>query len=174
MSIPTVIALLVLAPWTARNYYEFHRFIPTRTGLGQAVFQGAGLSSSDAHSAKYVHAHSRNATYGSPKYDDVLLSAAARDIINHPGAYARKVVHRARFLLPCLLVLVVWRRWRRSAFVLVAAAAATVVPYLLIGDDTRFYLPAAFAYCILAAMAAVEIGRFVRTLLRRAAVPRDT
>ena len=36
--------------------------------------------------------------------------------------------------------------------ILVAAAAATIVPYLLIGDDTRFYLPAAFAYIILLAM----------------------
>jgi 4-amino-4-deoxy-L-arabinose transferase-like glycosyltransferase len=167
MASPTAIALLVLAPWTVRNYYEFHRFIPTRTGLGQAVFQGAGLANGDANSAKYVHQHSHGTTYGSPKYDDVLLGAAARDIANHPGAYARKVVHRARFLLPCLLLLLVWRRWRRSALVLVAAAAATIVPYLLIGDDTRFYLPAAFAYCILVAMAAFEVGTAVRTSLPR-------
>ena len=39
MAAPTAVALLVLAPWTVRNYYEFNRFIPTRTGLGQAVFQ---------------------------------------------------------------------------------------------------------------------------------------
>src|SRR5262249_21163252 len=96
-----------------------------------------------------------------------LLGAAARDIADHPGAYARKVAHRARFLLPCLLILLVWRRWRRSALVLVAAAAATILPYLLIGDDTRFYLPAAFAYCILVAMAAVEVGTVARTNLPR-------
>jgi 4-amino-4-deoxy-L-arabinose transferase-like glycosyltransferase len=166
---PTAVALLVLAPWTARNYYEFHRFIPTRTGLGQAVFQGAGLASGDANSAKYVREHSRDALYGSPKYDDVLLGAVARDIRRHPGPYARKIIHRARFLLPCLLVFLVWRRWRSSALVPVAAAAATIVPYLLIGDDTRFYLPAAFAYCLLVAMAAVEIGIVVRASLPRAA-----
>jgi hypothetical protein len=145
MAAPTAVALLVLAPWTVRNYYEFHRFIPTRTGLGQAVFQGAGLVSGDQNSAKYVREHSKNAEYGSPKYDDVLFGAAVRDIADHPGPYARKVLHRARFLLPCLLVLLVWRRWRSSVLVPVAAAAATIVPYLLIGDDTRFYLPAAFA-----------------------------
>ena len=164
---PTAVALLVLAPWTVRNYYEFHRFIPTRTGLGQAVFQGAGLGSGDESSAKYVRGHARDATYGSPKYDGVLLGAAVRDIADHPGPYLRKVVHRARLLLPCLLVLLVWRRWRINTLVPVAAAMATIVPYLLIGDDTRFYLPAAFAYCILVAMAAVQIG----TLLRRT-VPR--
>jgi 4-amino-4-deoxy-L-arabinose transferase-like glycosyltransferase len=168
MVTPTAVALLVLAPWTARNYYEFHRFIPTRTGLGQAVFQGAGFASGDANSAKYVREHSRDARYGSPKYDDVLIGAAARDIAKHPGAYARRVLHRARFLLPCLLVFLVWRRWRSNALVPVAAAAATIVPYLLIGDDTRFYLPAAFAYCILVAMAAGEIGIVVRANLPRA------
>jgi hypothetical protein len=157
---PSAVALLVLAPWTVRNYYEFHRFIPTRTGLGQAVFQGAGLASGDENSARYVRGHEKDATYGSPKYDDVLLSAAARGIADHPSAYFRNVVHRARFLLPCLLVLLVWRRWGSNGLIPVAAAAATIVPYLLIGDDTRFYLPAAFAYCILVAMVAVQIGTF--------------
>jgi peptidoglycan/LPS O-acetylase OafA/YrhL len=76
-------------------------------------------------------------------------------------------VHRARFLLPCLLVLLVFRRWRTNTLIPVAAAAATIVPYLLIGDDTRFYLPAAFAYCILAAMAAVQVGVLLRGTLPR-------
>jgi 4-amino-4-deoxy-L-arabinose transferase-like glycosyltransferase len=164
---PTAVALLVLTPWTVRNYYEFHQFIPTRTGLGQAVFQGAGLASSDENSAKYVRGHAKNATYGSSEYDNVLLGAALRDIADHPGPYFRKVVHRARFLLPCLLALLVFRRWRSNTLIPVAAAAATIVPYLLIGDDTRFYLPAAFAYCILAAMAAVEVGVLLRATLPR-------
>jgi hypothetical protein len=167
MAIPTAIALLVLSPWTVRNYYEFHRFIPTRTGLGQAVFQGAGFANGDQQSAKYVRGHAKNAKYGTPKYDDVLLGAALRDIAHHPGPYLRKVGHRARFLLPCFLVLLVFRRWRSNALIPVAAAGATIVPYLLIGDDTRFYLPAAFAYCILAAMAAVEVGVLLRGRLPR-------
>jgi 4-amino-4-deoxy-L-arabinose transferase-like glycosyltransferase len=166
---PTAVALLVLTPWTVRNYYEFHRFIPTRTGLGQAVFEGSGLASSDEHAAKYVRGHGNDAAYGSPNYDSFLLKSAIRDIADHPGRYLRSISRRARFLLPCLLVLLVWRRWRSNALVPVAAAAATIVPYLLIGDDTRFYLPAAFAYCILVAMAAVQIG----TLLQRS-LPRVT
>jgi len=167
MAAPTFAALLVLAPWTVRNYYEFHRFIPTRTGLGQAVFQGAGLANSDENSAKYVRGHAKDAPYGSPKYDGVLLRAALRDIADHPGPYLRKVAHRASFLLPCLLVLLAWGRWRSNTLVPVAAAAATIVPYLLIGDDTRFYLPAAFAYCILGAMAAVEVGALLRSTMPR-------
>ena len=165
---PTAVALLVLAPWSARNYYEFHRFIPTRTGLGQAVFQGAGLASGDENSAKYVRAHANDAKYGSPKFDGVLWRAALHEIQDHPGPYFKNVARRARFLLPCLLVLLVWRRWRSGALVLVTAATATIVPYMLIGDDTRFYLPAAFAYCILVAMAGLEIGMLVRRTLPRA------
>src|SRR5436190_1992397 len=130
---PTAIALVLLSPWTIRNYYEFHRFIPTRTGLGQAVFEGVGQGKTDEHSKAYVQQHRPGARYGSPVYDDFLLGGAARAIADHPGFYARLVWHRAeRYLLPCLLVLLVWRRWRNAALVPVAAVAATVMPYLLI------------------------------------------
>jgi 4-amino-4-deoxy-L-arabinose transferase-like glycosyltransferase len=153
IAVPTAIALVLLSPWTIRNYYEFHRFIPTRTGLGQAVFEGVGQGHSDEHSKAYVQQHRPGARYGSPAYDDFLLGGAARAIADHPGFYARLVWHRAqRYLLPCLLVLFVWRRWRSAALVPVAAVAATVFPYLLIGDDRRFYRPAFFAYFILLAM----------------------
>jgi hypothetical protein len=168
MSAPTAIALLLLAPWTIRNYYEFDRFIPTRTGLGQAVFEGTGQASSDEASAQYVRKHRKGAAYGSPAYDDFLLSGAARAIFDNPGYYLRLVGHRARLLLPCLLVLLVWRRWRSAALIPVAAAAATIVPYLLIGDDTRFYLPAAFAYIILLAMAVEVLLSFARSRIASA------
>jgi hypothetical protein len=155
--LPTLVALVVLAPWTARNYQEFHRFIPTRTGLGQALFEGSGQAASDEASAQFVHQSRRGAKYGSPEYDDFLLSGAVRAIVDHPGAHLRRVGWRLRLLLPCLLVVLCWRRWGRAALVPVAAAAAMIVPYLLIGDDARFYLPAAFAYLILLAMT-VEVA----------------
>jgi hypothetical protein len=41
---------------------------------------------------------------------------------------------------------------------LLAVAVATIVPFIPIGSDTRFYLPAAFAYLILLPMAAVIVG----------------
>jgi 4-amino-4-deoxy-L-arabinose transferase-like glycosyltransferase len=167
-SAPTVVALLLLAPWTIRNYYEFNRFIPTRTGLGQAVFEGTGQASSDEASAQYVRKHGKGAKYGSPAYDDFLLSGAARAIADKPGFYLRLVARRAVLLLPCLLLVLVWRRWRSGGLILVAAAAATIVPYLLIGSDTRFYLPAAFAYIILFAMAAEVLLSFARSRIASA------
>ena len=165
---PTILALLVLAPWTIRNYYEFNRFIPTRTGLGQALFEGTGLAPGGDESARsYVNRHRKGAKYGSPAYDDFLLSGAVRGIADDPGLYLRRIGRRAgRFLLPCVLVVFAWRRWRSAALIPVAAAAAIVLPYLVIGDDTRFYLPAAFAYIILVAMA-TEVA--VATVLRRKA-----
>lgn len=162
-AVPTFVALVVLSPWTIRNYYEFHRFIPTRTGLGQAVFEGSGQSASDESSAQFVHKHQKDAKYGSPAYDDFLLSGAVRAIADHPDEYLGRVGRRTRLLIPCLLGIVVWRRWRRAALVPIAVAVATIVPYLMIGDDTRFYLPAAFAYLILIAMAAEVATEFARS-----------
>lgn len=155
--VPTAIALLMLAPWTIRNYYEFDRFIPARTGLGQAVFEGIGQAYSDEEAASHVQENRPGATYGGPEYDGFLLAEAARAIADDPGWYLRLVAERARFLLPCLLAVLAWRRWRERALIPVAAAAAVIVPYLFIGSDTRFYLPAAFAYFILVAMT-VEIA----------------
>jgi hypothetical protein len=157
IALPTSVALLVLSPWTIRNYYEFHRFIPTRTGLGQAVFEGSGGAATDEAAAAAVHRDDPTARYGTPKYDDVLLRKAARLILDDPWLYLRRVLHRARYLLPCLLIVLVWRRWKKEALMLAAVALATIVPYLFVGDDTRFYLPAAFAYLILGAMASSVI-----------------
>lgn len=154
MSAPTAVALLVLAPWTVRNYYEFDRFIPTRTGLGQAALEGFGAVGSDEEAASHVEENRPGVDYGSPAYDDFLLAEVARAIADDPGKYAELVTERLRFLIPCLLVVLAWRRWRSAALVPVAAAAAIIVPYVFIGGDTRFYLPAAFAYFILIAMAA--------------------
>jgi 4-amino-4-deoxy-L-arabinose transferase-like glycosyltransferase len=166
---PTAIALLILSPWTIRNAYQFHRFIPTRTGIGQAVFEGSGQTTSDEGARAHVRKEGNKASYGSPSYDDTLFSSAAHAIADDPVGYLGKVFRRLRFLLPCLLVLVVWRRWGRAALIPAAAAAATVIPYLLIGDDRRFYLPMFFAYFILLAMAADVVLSFVwrsRSFLR--------
>jgi hypothetical protein len=162
---PTVVALLVLSPWTIRNYYEFHRFIPTRTGLGQAVFLGAGGASRDEGAAATVHKTDPNARYGSPKYDDFLVRAAVRQISDNPRYYGSLILYRTRFLLPCLLVVLVWRRWKTAGLILAGTAMTTIVPYLFIGGDTRFYLPAAFAYLILGSMAtAVVLSQFRRLI----------
>jgi 4-amino-4-deoxy-L-arabinose transferase-like glycosyltransferase len=168
-AVPTAIALVILSPWTIRNYVEFHRFIPTRTGLGQAVFEGAGGAPTDQAASQVVRQKDRNARYGTPRYDDFLLRAAWRRIADDPGLYARSVLRRAKYLLPCLLLLFVWRRWRGAALLLVSVAVTIIGPYLLIGDDTRFYLPAAFTYLILTAMTVVVVFSQLGRLITRTA-----
>lgn len=168
ISAPSVVALLVLAPWTIRNYYEFHHFIPTRTGLGQAIFEGTGQAATDESAQQYVHEKHGKVRYGTPSYDDFLLSGAVRAITEDPGSFLRIVAYRARLLVPCLLVLLAWRRFRRAALIPLAAAVATIVPYLPIGDETRFYLPAVFAYLILIAMSADVVLSTLRSTLASA------
>jgi 4-amino-4-deoxy-L-arabinose transferase-like glycosyltransferase len=178
-ALPTGVALVVLSPWTIRNYFEFHRFIPTRTGLGQAVYLGVGRASGDEGAANAVHRDLPSARYGTAAYDDFLLRSAVRQIVDHPRDYLRLILRRVRFLLPCLLAVLVWRRWKTAALMLVGVAMATIVPYLLIGDDTRFYLPAAFAYMILGAMATavilMQLVRVNRSIWRKnlVALPHD-
>lgn len=169
---PTAIALLILSPWTIRNAYEFHRFIPTRTGLGQAVFEGSGQTGSDEGARQHVRQQGNDAAYGSPSYDATLFTSAAHAIADDPVGYLGKIANRLRFLLPCLLVLVAWRRWGSAALIPVAAAAATVLPYVFIGDDRRFYLPMFFAYFILVAMAADVVLSFMWRLRLRWPVAR--
>jgi len=75
-------------------------------------------------------------------------------IVADPVQYFEVVGRRARVLLPCLLAILLWRRRRAEALILVATAVAVVLPFLPIGGDVRFFLPAAFAYFILAAIVA--------------------
>jgi 4-amino-4-deoxy-L-arabinose transferase-like glycosyltransferase len=162
-ALPTCVALVVLSPWTIRNYVEFHRFIPTRTGLGQAVYLGAGGTSTDEGATKAVRGKEPATRYGTPEYEDFLVRAAVRQIVDNPRDYGGRILYRTRLLLPCLLLVLVWRRWKTAGLILVGAAMTTIVPFLFIGDDTRFYLPAAFAYMILGAMAtAVVLSHLLR------------
>jgi 4-amino-4-deoxy-L-arabinose transferase-like glycosyltransferase len=169
VAVPALVALCVLAPWTIRNYADFHRFIPTRTGLGYALYEGIGQASSDEQATAHVQRHRPGLKGLAPESDSYLLRSALHTIRSHPLRYLRLIARRVAYLLPCLLVIIVWRRWRAGSLMLLAVAFATIVPFIPIGSDTRFYLPAAFAYLILSAMVAVTI---VSTLKRGLTSPR--
>jgi hypothetical protein len=169
---PSLVALCVLAPWTIRNYAEFHRFIPTRSGLGYALYEGIGQASSDQAATKYVQKHRPGLKGLAPESDSFLLRSAFETIKSHPLRYFHLIARRLAYLLPCLFVIVVWRRWRSGSLMLLAVAVATIVPFIPIGGDTRFYLPAAFAYLILLTMVAVVVGSTIKRGLTSAAVVR--
>jgi 4-amino-4-deoxy-L-arabinose transferase-like glycosyltransferase len=97
-AIPTLVAVLLLVPWTIRNAEVFHRFIPLRSGTGQNLWEGLGelhndfgAQLNDAATQTQVHAVRPDLVYGTPAYDDFLLSWATRAIKNHPGFYAKLV-----------------------------------------------------------------------------------
>jgi 4-amino-4-deoxy-L-arabinose transferase-like glycosyltransferase len=164
-AVPSLVALCVLAPWTIRNYAEFHRFIPTRAGLGYALYLGIAKASSDAEATKVVQKQHPGTRGLAPQSDEFLLHSAFDAIRSDPVGYFRLVAPRLLLLLPCVLVIVLWRRWKAESLMLLGVAGATILPYVPIGGDTRFYLPAAFAYLILLTMVAVVVTSSFRRRL---------
>lgn len=95
-AIPTLVAAILLVPWTIRNENVYHRFIPTRIGIGQNLWEGLGelpnnfgARLSDAGTFQQVHAVRPDLVYGTPAYDSFLESWAIRAIRNHPGFYIK-------------------------------------------------------------------------------------
>jgi 4-amino-4-deoxy-L-arabinose transferase-like glycosyltransferase len=99
--VPSLVAALLLVPWTIRNENVFHRFIPTRIGIGQNLWEGLGEVHNnfgavldDAATFQQVHAVAPNLVYGSPAYDSFLYGWAKHAIRTHPGFYAKLVARR--------------------------------------------------------------------------------
>jgi 4-amino-4-deoxy-L-arabinose transferase-like glycosyltransferase len=168
-AVPTVVAATMLAPWSIRNYVEFHKFIPSRIGLGQALWEALGETPNDFGAVKddvatkrWVHRVRPDLEYGTPDYDDFLLSKARHAIVDHPRHYVGLVLRRSIFLLPCLLLLFVRRGTRREAAMLIGVALVIILPYAFIHMETRYWLPAAFAYLILGSLVAENALSAVR------------
>lgn len=97
----TCVACILLVPWTIRNYNDFHRLIPTRTGSGQVLWQGLGeihndfgALNNDSATFERVHRVHPKLVDGTPAYDDYLRKLAVKAIERHPFFYAELVAHR--------------------------------------------------------------------------------
>lgn len=166
--VPTLVAVSIVAPWTIRNAYEFHAFIPTRSGFGQSLWEGLGQGSNtfgavsdDNATNAYVLRLRPDLVPGTPAFDAYLTRKSLRAVAEHPGFYLGLVVRRSIYLLPCLLALLWRRRWTRERLLLATVAFATIAPYALLRMETRFWVPAAFAYILLAVLT-LEAGRVER------------
>ena len=98
----TLLASVLLIPWTIRNYIDFHRFIPTRAGFGQVLWQGLGEAhndfgalNNDEATYQQVHRVRPNLVNETPAYDDYLRGLAVRAIEHQPLFYAELVARRA-------------------------------------------------------------------------------
>lgn len=99
--VPTLVAALLIVPWTIRNADVFHRFIPVRIGIGQNLWEGLGEMHNsfgarldDAGTFAQVHAVRPDLVYGTPAYDSFLATWARHAIRLHPGFYAKLVGKR--------------------------------------------------------------------------------
>jgi hypothetical protein len=103
IAIAAVVTVAVIAPWTARNYVVFHRFIPMRDNMGLELRLG-----NDGFTHHWVHADTHPnhdaaqfAEYdsaGELKYMDHQMQIAKDYIKAHPAFYATMCLRRAVYL----------------------------------------------------------------------------
>jgi 4-amino-4-deoxy-L-arabinose transferase-like glycosyltransferase len=157
--VPTLIALVVIVPWTVRNAVEFHRFIPMRVGIGQALWEGLGerpngfgAVNDDDAATRWALARRPDLEPSTPAFDDFLRHNALDAIVHNPSHYIELVLRRSLLLVPCLLFFAWRKRQRDNRAPVVAVALAVILPYVFIRMEDRFWLPAAFAYLMLLTM----------------------
>ncbi len=93
--------LLLLAPWTIRNYDVFHRVIPTNTGLFMALWQSFGeyendfgAVNDDAVTLQQMRAQGHTEEYDSPEYDDLFREKVFRVVQQRPGWFIWTALRR--------------------------------------------------------------------------------
>lgn len=97
----TLVASLLLVPWTIRNYNDFHAFIPTRTSLWENMLAGLvelpngfGRGFSVESVEGELHRARPDLVYETPAWDSALKHYVIRAIEQHPLFYLELVVHR--------------------------------------------------------------------------------
>jgi 4-amino-4-deoxy-L-arabinose transferase-like glycosyltransferase/post-segregation antitoxin (ccd killing protein) len=97
----TVVSVLVLAPWTLRNYLETHSFVPIRTGSGITLWEGLGevhndfgALNDDLATYEQVHRVHPDLVEFSVAYDAYLRDRALHSIARHPLFYVELVGRR--------------------------------------------------------------------------------
>lgn len=88
---------LVLAPWTARNYEIFGRFIPLRDNLGLELWLGnrPGMRGTLDFSGDFPdHDPTNYARLGELRFMDEKFDVASEFILSHPASFAGRVLRR--------------------------------------------------------------------------------
>jgi 4-amino-4-deoxy-L-arabinose transferase-like glycosyltransferase len=95
--VPTVLGVLLLVPWTIRNYDDFHTFVPIRSPFWETMWGGlrelpdrfgAGFNQAPIVAERH---HARPET---PAYDAYFKPYVIHAIEQHPLAYLEVLVHR--------------------------------------------------------------------------------
>ncbi len=97
----TAIAVVLLTPWIIRNYDDFHKFIPTREGFGQVLWEGLGevpnnfgAVLNDEKTYEQFHRTNPDIRADSPAFFSLLMHSAVRAIEHHPLFYLKLLARR--------------------------------------------------------------------------------
>ncbi len=100
-SAATAIALILVVPWTIRNYNEFHDFIAFRSGIGQTLWEGLGQLHNDfgvtfggSGTEALVRRERPDLAVESPAWDSFLEHKAIRAIERHPLFFGKLLAYR--------------------------------------------------------------------------------
>jgi len=105
-AIACAICLVVISPWTMRNYVAFGRLIPVRTGGGLQLWMGNppvsdGWLEQTAPVHPYIDRAERKLllTMGEPAYNDLALERFEKELIASPAGYVTSCLRRAVYVL---------------------------------------------------------------------------
>lgn len=90
----TLAALILLVPWTIRNYEDFHAFIPVRSGLWETMVGGLAELPNQIGSEKQAHRARPDLVPETPAWDSYLKQYFIRAVEQHPLFYLEVLVHR--------------------------------------------------------------------------------
>ena len=87
-SIFLIMMIIVITPWTIRNYYQFHTFLPVETGGGQTLWVGTYLPWSGKYQgAETEPLRSMREEYPPIELDKRLFKEGLKNIKDNPVTY---------------------------------------------------------------------------------------
>jgi len=93
--------MLLILPWTIRNYTVFDRLIPTNSGLWLAMWQSFGeyendfgAVNNDVVTLQQVRAQGHTEEFDTPEYDDLFRGKVLEVLRTQPGWFAWTVIRR--------------------------------------------------------------------------------
>ncbi len=173
--------LLVLAPWTARNYIVFHRFIPFRDNLGLELWLGnrPGMHGTMDYSLDFPGEDPTNyIRLGETRFMDAKLNEAWQFIAEDPKSFMKRCALRVAefwyepyppamllfFALGWVGTALAWKR--RFGWLFVTPAIVYPLVYYVTHTYAGYRHPIEPVMILLVAYALVELGTRGKALLQ--------
>lgn len=100
--IATLPAVILLTPWTARNYEVFGRLIPTNSGLWVALWQSFGeypndfgAVNNDIVTAQQIRAEGHDVDFSTVEFDELIKPKVLKVLSERPGWVVWTMVRRS-------------------------------------------------------------------------------